>query len=92
MDFLRIQRTTIDVKPLPNPHTHATPYNFIIFLNDDFEGGNLVFETGEIFKPEVGTMILFEQELHYPTPVTNGERWVIACFLNRWINTEKKLL
>ncbi len=89
---IRIQKTDTSVNPLPNPHTHKTPYSFVIFLNEEFEGGNLVFESGEVFKPKVGTMILFENEPHYPTPVTKGERWVIACFLNSRINTQRVMI
>lgn len=93
MEFLRIQRTDKGVIPNRNPHTHPTPYNFVIFLNEGFEGGELVFETGEVFKPKVGTMIFFEgEDGHYPTPVTKGERWVIACFLNSRINLKKELI
>jgi trehalose utilization protein len=93
MDFLRIQKTDKNVIPNEIPHTHPTPYNFVIFLNEGFEGGNLVFETGEVFKPKVGTMIFFEGgDGHYPTPVIEGERWVIACFLNSWINLKKEFL
>lgn len=92
MDFLRVQKTDTNVKPLPNPHTHETPYNFVIFLNEGFEGGDLIFESGEVFKPKVGTMILFENEAHYPTPVTKGERWVIASFLNDKFKPKKELI
>jgi hypothetical protein len=93
MDYLRIQRMDSGVIPNPNPHTHKTPYNFVLFLNEGFEGGNLVFETGEVFEPKVGTMIFFEgEDGHYPTPVTKGERWVIACFLNSRINLKKELI
>lgn len=92
VNFVRIQKTDTNIKPLPNPHRHQTPYNFIIFLNEGFDGGNLVFERGEVFKPKTGTMILFGDEPHYPTPVTKGERWVIACFLNSWIDTQKVMI
>jgi hypothetical protein len=92
MENLRIQKTDINVTPIQIPHTHKTPYNFVIFLNEEFHGGHLIFESGEIFKPKTGTMILFEGEGHYPTPVTDGERWVFACFLNSRFNTNKTLL
>lgn len=92
MEFLRVQKTDVNVNPLPNPHTHETPNNFVIFLNEGFEGGELIFEGGEVFHPEVGTMIMFEDEPHYPMPVTKGERWVIACFLNSKFNPKKVLI
>lgn len=92
MEFLRIQKTNPNVNPIQKPHTHETPNNFVIFLNEGFEGGELIFESGEVFKPEVGTMIMFEDEPHYPMPVTKGERWVIACFLNSKFNPKKVLI
>ncbi len=92
IEYFRIQKTDVYVQPINNPHTHETPYNFVIFLNENFEGGNLVFDD-MIVTPKVGTMVFFEgNERHYPTPVTSGERWVIACFLNSWINPYKTLM
>ena len=92
MEFLRIQKTDVNVNPIQKPHTHETPNNFVIFLNEGFEGGELIFESGEVFKPEVGTMIMFEREGHYPKRVTRGERWVMVSFLNSGFKWNKELL
>lgn len=88
-EHIRIQKTDSNVIPTTIPHTHTTPFNFIIFLNSNYEGGNL-FIGGEYIKPETGTMIYFTgDEEHYPTPVPNGERYVIACFLMKDIFENK---
>lgn len=80
--FVRIQKTNSTITPLTNPHTHPTPFNFIIFLNENFEGGEL-YIGGEYIKPKKGTMVYFTgDEEHYPTLVKNGDRYVIACFLS----------
>lgn len=89
---IRIQKTNLNVIPTTLLHTHTTPYNFIIFLNSNYEGGNL-YIGNEYVKPETGTMIYFTgDEKHYPTPVPIGERYVIACFLTKDIFANKKVL
>lgn len=57
----------------------------LVYLNSDFEGGELVFpEYGLRIKPEAGTMLMFpsgHQYSHYVTPVSSGVRWYFSTFL-----------
>jgi hypothetical protein len=50
----------------------------VAFLNEDFEGGELMF--GNItFKPAAGQLIYFTgNELHYVKKVTNGDRYSLV--------------
>lgn len=81
-EYIRIQKTDINVIPNSTPHTHKTPFNFVIFLNEEFKGGELYINNQTII-PKTGTMVYFSgDEEHYPTPVIYGERYVIACFLH----------
>jgi predicted 2-oxoglutarate/Fe(II)-dependent dioxygenase YbiX len=54
----------------------------IIFLNDDFEGGNLVYPNqGCVFVPTIGTMIIApagEDYIHFVEQVTKGERFTLV--------------
>ena len=54
----------------------------IIFLNNDFEGGNLVYPNqGCVFVPTVGTMVIApagEDYVHYVEHVTKGERFTLV--------------
>lgn len=74
---LRIQRLDNTINMVEIPHGHATRYNFVAFLNEDFEGGELMF--GNItFKPAVGQLIYFTgNELHYVKKVYSGNRYTL---------------
>lgn len=53
-----------------------------IFLNDDYEGGELLIKVGDIVtthKPKAGTILLYDTGLnHRVNPVTKGSRKVIV--------------
>jgi hypothetical protein len=57
----------------------------VYFLNDDFEGGELVFpELDLTVKPEAGTMICFpatHQYLHGVNPVISGHRYTMVTWM-----------
>lgn len=68
----------------------------LIYLNDDFEGGNTVFlNMGKIIKPEKNKMVIWdnvledgspdEQSLHAGDSVTSGHKYI--CIV--WIREEK---
>ena len=48
-----------------------TDYASILYLNDDFEGGETFFEDGTVLKPKQGTCVIFQSMKHfhgvYPT-------------------------
>jgi predicted 2-oxoglutarate/Fe(II)-dependent dioxygenase YbiX len=54
----------------------------VIFLNNDFTGGNLVYPNqGCVFVPTIGTMIIApagEDYIHYVEQVTKGERFTLV--------------
>ncbi len=57
----------------------------ILFLNDDFEGGDLIFPDLKIkIKPEPGLLVCFPSNqfyLHGVEPVTSGERFSIVNWM-----------
>lgn len=66
---------------------------FLIYLNDDFEGGETIFPNiNKKIKPEKGKAIIFKnvdeneniikQSLHGGEPVHSGKKWII----NKWIH------
>ena len=62
------------------PHTHTPPYSYVIFLNDNFEGGELIFENIRI-KPKKGQMVYFSrEEKHYVDNVICGNRYTLVSF------------
>lgn len=69
---------------------------YLIYLNDDFEGGETVFpQIKRVVKPKKGKCIVFQstmlppdgrtilQALHGGNPVISGEKWI--C--NKWVRT-----
>lgn len=57
----------------------------LVYLNSDFEGGELIFpDYGLVIKPKAGDMLMFpsgHQYSHHVTPVTDGTRWYFSTFL-----------
>ena len=51
----------------------------MLYLNNDFEGGNLIFED-RVVKPEPGKLIIFEntKNLHYVDKVEDSERYALS--------------
>lgn len=57
-------------------------YTGILFLNDDFDGGHLVYpDQGCDIKPTIGTMVIAPAGIdytHYVSEVVNGDRFVLV--------------
>ena len=66
-----------------NGELARTDYSFTIFLNDDYEGGELQIEN-EFVKGKAGEIYIYNSNLrHCVHPVTKGTRY--ACF--GWIES-----
>lgn len=86
----RVQMLNETIKQIELPHGHLNPWSFIIFLNENFIGGEICFKKN-IFTPKKGDMIYFSgNELHN---VNNciGDRYTLVGFmLNNPLNIEEK--
>jgi len=79
---LRIHRYDETLKQNNFFHGHKNPYVLYMYLNDEFEGGELEFENGVIIKPKKGMLVyITSNELHR---VKNciGNRWVMVGYSN----------
>jgi len=58
---------------------NITYYTFMVYLNDDFEGGNTVFQLNEIsIKPKEGMLLVFQHRLwHQGEEVFSGNKYVL---------------
>ena len=67
-------------------------YTMLIYLNDDFKGGETVFpKINKVVKPEKGKAVLFrnvddngdiiKESFHGGVPVKDGEKWIA----NKWV-------
>lgn len=58
--------------------------SIVLYLNDDFEGGDFIFPDLKLrVRPEPGMMICFPSNHHYRhgvEPVTKGNRYSIVCW------------
>lgn len=58
--------------------------SMVMYLNDDFEGGDFVFPDLKIrIRPEPGMLVCFPSNHHYKhgvEPVTKGKRYSIVCW------------
>jgi hypothetical protein len=64
-------------------HTHPQAWTSIVFLNDDFEGGELIIDNC-IIKPKKNQLVLFTGNLpHVVAPIINGERFTLVSISNK---------
>jgi hypothetical protein len=64
-------------------HTHFQSWTSIVFLNDDFEGGELIIDNC-IIKPKKNQLILFTGNLpHVVAPVIDGERFTLVSISDK---------
>ena len=83
MDRLRVQRISEDFSVNGNFHMHLNNTSFTVFLNDNYTGGALEFESGELFKPKVGQLIKFHDiDAHRVRPVSRGTRYTLVGLLD----------
>jgi hypothetical protein len=80
------RRLDDDGRWVPN-HTPHRDFSALYYLNDGFEGGELVFETqGAEVKPHAGLFVAFpsdERFVHEVPPVTAGRRYSLALWFTR---------
>ncbi len=77
----------IDNYPIAGVNAHMS---MTVFLNDDYEGGELVVKVGgheTVHKPKAGDAVLYDTGLwHKVNPVTKGDRKVVVGWLESMIN------
>lgn len=74
-------KTHIDVADKDSSKRYLS---FLYYLNDDYEGGQTVFEYGQMIKPETGKVLVFPPTWQYPhagLPVTMGTKYILSTYL-----------
>jgi|RhiMetdeSRZDD1v2_1073273.scaffolds.fasta_scaffold2468003_1 predicted 2-oxoglutarate/Fe(II)-dependent dioxygenase YbiX len=60
------------------PNGEQSLLTFMLYLNEDFEGGETVFQNGIRVKPESGMILVFRHTLyHEGVAVTSGRKYVL---------------
>jgi predicted 2-oxoglutarate/Fe(II)-dependent dioxygenase YbiX len=68
----------------PTPGREGYDWSIVLYVNSDFEGGNLEFRNGMSFKPMPGALVAFPSAYtHRVTPVVSGHRLAFTTFLQR---------
>jgi len=71
-------------------HTPQRDYSAILYLNSEFEGGELFFEALDVrIKPARGLLIGFPSHhrfIHGVDPVVLGNRYSISLWFTRWLD------
>ena len=66
--------------------TEASYYTFMVYLNDEYEGGSTTFKDREV-KPQTGKGLIFLHDLwHEGTAVTSGKKYVLRSDIMYQIN------
>jgi len=76
-------------------HSDKSNYSFVIFLNDNFIGGNLIFDNGTIIVPKKGSMVYFSKEEYHRVENCIGDRFTLVAFLDSelsFFNSNNKTL
>jgi hypothetical protein len=93
-EIFRIQMINNDIDQSKKFHIHPNnPYSFIIFLNDNFTGGEVEFENNQKITPTEGTMIYFTSHEAHRVLNCGNDRYTLIGFLkNDMFNKTKTLI
>ena len=84
----RIQMTNETIDQVEIPHGHSNPWSFVIFLNDNFSGGEIIFGN-KVFYPKKGDMIYFSGNERHSVKNCVGNRYTLVGFMsNNPLNVE----
>lgn len=84
----RVQLVNESINQIENPHRHSNPWSFIIFLNENFSGGEVSFSNYD-YKPKKGDMIYFTGNEKHKVNNCIGDRYTLVGFmLNNPLNQE----
>lgn len=92
IDRIRVQRVGPDINTFHSFHRDWLPQTFIIFLNEEFEGGELIYENIIITPKKLQMVTSTGDEWHYVKKVTSGDRFTLVCFLKNIFDFKSKKL
>ena len=82
----RVQMVDESINQVKNFHTHRVPFSFIVFLNEDFDGGDLIFSDKDrnlkvSYSPKIGDMVYFTGDEPHMVTNCNGKRYTLVGFV-----------
>lgn len=86
-DKIWLQKQDENVDQIDIFHGHKNIHNYILYLNDNFDGGKLIFDNGVEFSPKAGTLVYFNNNEKHKVTKCVGDRYTLSL----WGNTEVDL-
>jgi len=79
---IRLQKYNSSFNQIVEYHGHENHHNYILFLNDDFIGGELEFENGLVINPKRGALVYFNNHERHRVLPCKGDRYVFTLLGN----------
>lgn len=76
----RVQMVNETINQIETSHIHKDPWSFVIFLNEDFIHGEIVF-SDVIYKPKTGDMVYFSGDEWHKVNNCVGDRYTLIGFV-----------
>ena len=76
---MRLQKYNETFTQIKDFHEHENFNNYIMFLNDDFKGGELEFENGLIITPKAGSLVYFNNNERHRVHDCIGDRYIFTA-------------
>lgn len=76
---IRLQKYNETFDQLENYHEHENIYNYVIFLNENFVGGELEFSNGVVIRPRTGTLVYFTNNERHRVRACKGDRYIFTA-------------
>lgn len=88
----RVQMLNKSINQSITPHRHVNPWSFVIFLNENFTGGEIIFDSVQ-YKPKTGDMVYFSGEENHKVNNSIENRYTLVGFMhNNPMNIKKDTL
>jgi hypothetical protein len=82
LERIRLQKYNESFTQIEEYHGHINHHNYVMFLNDDFDGGELEFENGLKIKPKKGSLAYFNNDERHRVLPCKGNRFVFTLLGN----------
>lgn len=76
---MRLQKYNESINQTEYFHGHLTTHNYIIYLNEEFKGGELEFENGLLVKPKTGSLVYFNNNEKHRVKDCIGDRYIFTA-------------
>jgi hypothetical protein len=88
----RIQSVNPSININDAPHTHFECWTSIVFLNDNFKGGELIIDNC-VLKAKKNQLVLFTgNEPHMVNPIIDGERFTLVSISEKKAILKKNMI